>query len=65
MGKLDTTYNVVPGLEFLADNPEFLTEKIETLSDKCKAIYIPRAYIPKNCSILESSIRMTNGIRNF
>lgn len=47
MGKLDTTYNVVPGLEFLADNPEFLTEKIETLSDKCKAIYIPRAYIPK------------------
>lgn len=46
MEKLDA-YNVVPGLEFLADNPEFLTEKIETLSDKCKAIYIPRAYIPK------------------
>jgi len=47
MEKLDTTYSIVPGLEFLAGNPEFLTEKIESLSEKCEAIYIPRAYIPK------------------
>lgn len=41
------TYNVVPGLEFLADNPEFLNQKTDLLTEQYKAIYIPRAYIPK------------------
>lgn len=46
MEKIDT-YAVVPGLEFLADNPEFLTQENDLLAEHCTAIYIPRAYIPK------------------
>lgn len=41
------TYSVIPGLEFLADNPEFLTRKTDLLTEQCEAIYIPRTYIPK------------------
>lgn len=41
------TYNVVPGLEFLADNPEFLTRETALLVERCNAIYIPKAYIQK------------------
>lgn len=46
MEKIDA-YSLVPGLEFLADNPEFLTQKTDLLTEECKAIYIPRAYISK------------------
>lgn len=40
-------YSVVPGLEFLADNPEFLTHNTDMLDAECRTIYIPRTYIPK------------------
>lgn len=40
-------YNVIPGLEFLADNPDFLTSKNHPLLQRCSSIHIPKAYIAK------------------
>lgn len=43
--KLDT-YTVIPGLEYLANNPEFLSQETN-IAKHCDMICIPRAYISK------------------